>query len=46
MRSLAVAADHARAALGDEELQQAYAHGMALSLDQAIDLALDRAPAV
>jgi predicted ATPase/class 3 adenylate cyclase len=38
--------DHARAALGDEQFQQAYAHGMALSPDQAIDLALSRAPAV
>jgi hypothetical protein len=32
----------ARAALGDEQVQQAYAHGMALSFDQAIDLALGR----
>jgi predicted ATPase/DNA-binding XRE family transcriptional regulator len=32
--------DHARAALGDQQLQQAYARGKALSLDQAIDLAL------
>jgi predicted ATPase/class 3 adenylate cyclase/DNA-binding XRE family transcriptional regulator len=34
--------DQATAALGDEQLQQAYAHGMALSLDQAIDLALGK----
>jgi predicted ATPase len=32
--------DQARAVLGDEQLQQAYAQGMALSFDQAIDLAL------
>ena len=32
--------DQARAALGDEQLQQAYAHGMALSFDQVIELAL------
>jgi predicted ATPase/class 3 adenylate cyclase len=32
--------DQARAALGDEPLQQAYAYGRALSFDQAIDLAL------
>lgn len=31
--------DHARAALGDKQLQQAYARGKALSFDQAIDLA-------
>ncbi len=30
----------ARAALGDEQVQRAYARGMALSLDRAIDLAL------
>ena len=35
--------DDATAAIGDEQLQQAYAHGMALSLDQAIDLALRQA---
>lgn len=35
--------DHARAALGDEQLQQAYAGGMALSHDQALDLALRKA---
>jgi predicted ATPase/DNA-binding XRE family transcriptional regulator len=33
----------ARAALGDEQAQQAHACGMALSLDQAIDLALGAA---
>jgi predicted ATPase/DNA-binding XRE family transcriptional regulator len=31
-----------RAHLGDEQLEQAYAQGMALSLDQALDLALRR----
>ena len=30
----------ARAHLGDEQLEQAYAQGMALSPDQALDLAL------
>ncbi|MGO9165228.1 MAG: ATP-binding protein [Streptosporangiaceae bacterium] len=34
----------ARAALGDEQVQRASACGMALSLDQAIDLALGRVP--
>jgi hypothetical protein len=34
--------DQAGAALGDEQLQQAYARGMALSFDQAIDLALGK----
>jgi tetratricopeptide (TPR) repeat protein len=37
--------DQAGAVLGDEQFQQDYAHGMALSLDQAIDFALGRAPA-
>jgi predicted ATPase/class 3 adenylate cyclase len=32
----------ARARLGDEQLERAYARGMALSLDQALDLALRR----
>jgi uncharacterized protein len=32
----------ARACLGDEQLERAYAQGMALSLDQALDLALRR----
>jgi predicted ATPase/DNA-binding XRE family transcriptional regulator len=32
----------ARARLGDEQLARAYAHGRALSLDQALDLALRR----
>jgi hypothetical protein len=32
--------DQARQALGDEQLQQAYTRGMALSFDQAIDVAL------
>jgi hypothetical protein len=34
--------DQARAALGNEQLQQAYARGKALSFDQVIDLALSR----
>jgi hypothetical protein len=34
--------DQARAHLGDEQLERAYARGMALSLDQAFDLALRR----
>jgi predicted ATPase/class 3 adenylate cyclase/tetratricopeptide (TPR) repeat protein len=34
--------DQARAYLGDEQLEQAYAQGMALSLDKALDLALSR----
>ena len=34
--------DQARAALGDKQLQQAYARGKALSFDQAIDLALGK----
>jgi len=33
--------DQARAVLGDEQLQQAYTRGKALSFDQAIDLALE-----
>jgi predicted ATPase/DNA-binding XRE family transcriptional regulator len=32
--------DQARAHLGDQQLERAYAQGMALSLDQALDLAL------
>ena len=32
-----------RAHLGDEQLEQAYAQGMTLSPDQALDLALPRA---
>jgi hypothetical protein len=35
--------DQARAAIGGEQLEQAYAHGMALNLDQALDLALRKA---
>jgi predicted ATPase/class 3 adenylate cyclase len=35
--------DQARAHLGDEQLDRAYAHGMALSLDKALDLALPKA---
>jgi predicted ATPase/class 3 adenylate cyclase len=34
--------DQARAHLGDEQLERAYAQGMALSLDQALDLALGK----
>jgi len=34
--------DRARAQLGDEQLERAYAQGMALSLDKALDLALSR----
>jgi hypothetical protein len=33
----------ARAHLGDGQLERAYAHGMALSLEQALDLALGKA---
>jgi hypothetical protein len=36
--------DQARATLGDEQFQRAYARGMALSFDQAIGLALEGAP--
>jgi predicted ATPase/DNA-binding CsgD family transcriptional regulator len=32
----------ARRRMGDEQLERAYAHGMALSLDNALDLALSR----
>jgi predicted ATPase/transcriptional regulator with XRE-family HTH domain len=35
----------ARAALGDEQVQRAYASGMTLSLDQVFDLALGELPA-
>jgi predicted ATPase/class 3 adenylate cyclase/Tfp pilus assembly protein PilF len=38
--------DQIRAALGDEQLQDAYAQGMTLSFDEAIDLALRREPEV
>jgi predicted ATPase/class 3 adenylate cyclase len=34
--------DGVRAALGDEQFERAYARGMALGLDQALDLALGR----
>ena len=34
--------DQARAHLGDEQLERAYAQGMTLSLDRALDLALGR----
>ena len=34
--------DQARAHLGDEQLERAYAHGMALSLEKALDLALPK----
>jgi predicted ATPase/class 3 adenylate cyclase len=36
--------DQAGAALGDEQFQRAYARGMALSFDQALNLALDGIP--
>jgi hypothetical protein len=36
--------DQAGAALGDEQFQRAYARGMTLSFDQAIDLALEGTP--
>ena len=36
--------DQAGAALGDEQFQRAYARGMTLSFDQAIDLSLEGAP--
>jgi predicted ATPase/class 3 adenylate cyclase len=36
--------DQARAHLGDEHLNRAYAQGRALSLDKALDLALGKAP--
>ncbi|HYB17906.1 MAG TPA: hypothetical protein VEF71_20910 [Streptosporangiaceae bacterium] len=36
--------DQANAALGDEQAQRAYARGTALSLDQAIGLALGADP--
>ena len=35
--------DQARAHMGDEQLDRAYAQGMALSLDKALDLALPKA---
>ena len=35
--------DQARAHLGDEQLERAYAQGMALSLEKALDLACARA---
>ena len=34
--------DQVRAHLGDEQLERAYAQGMALSLEKALDLALPR----
>jgi hypothetical protein len=36
--------DQADAALGDEQFQRTYARGIALSFDQAIDLALEALP--
>ncbi len=36
----------ARSTLGEEQFERAYAHGKALSLDQALDLALGRAGSV
>ena len=41
-RELRDSLDQARAHLGDEQLERAYAQGMALSLDQALDLALGK----
>ena len=35
--------DQVRAHLGDEQLERAYAQGMALSLEKALDLALPKA---
>ena len=35
--------DQASAVLGDEQVQKDYTHGLALSLDQAIDVALRKA---
>jgi predicted ATPase/class 3 adenylate cyclase len=35
--------DQARARLGDEQLERAYAHGMALSVEKALDLVLPKA---
>ena len=43
-RDRQVSLDQARAHLGNEQLERAYAQGMALSLDQALDLALGRTP--
>jgi hypothetical protein len=42
VRELRDSLDQARAHLGDEQLERAYAHGMTLSLDQALDLALGK----
>jgi predicted ATPase/class 3 adenylate cyclase len=41
-RELRDSLGQARAHLGDEQLERAYAQGMALSLDQALDLALGK----
>ena len=41
-RELRDSLDQARAHQGDEQLERAYAHGMTLSLDQALDLALGK----
>jgi predicted ATPase/class 3 adenylate cyclase len=38
--------DQVRQALGDQQSQRAYARGMALSFDQAIDLALSAGPGI
>jgi predicted ATPase/class 3 adenylate cyclase len=43
-RDRQVSLDQARAHLGNEQLERAYAQGTALSLDQALDLALGRTP--
>ena len=42
MRTTARTASTKRARLGDEQLERAYAQGMALSLEKALDLALSR----
>ena len=42
-RDLRDSLDHARAHVGDEQLERAYAQGMALSLEKALDLALPKA---
>jgi predicted ATPase/class 3 adenylate cyclase len=44
-RELRDSLGQARAHLGEEQLERAYAQGMALSLDQALDLALGKAGA-
>ena len=43
VRYLQESLGQARAHLGDEQLERAYAQGMALSVDEVLDLALRRA---